>query len=389
MKHFLQNKLKGDPLIWGVVFLLSSLSILTVYSASSSLAYRQMHYNTEYYLFRQTMLIAGSFCAMWLAHHIDYRYYAPMAKGLLWISVPLLIITWKYGLKLNEASRWLHIPFVNKSFQPSDLAQLSLIVRLAHLLAKQQKKNMCCRFSWLPMLGWSGLISSLIALTNFSGAMLLFLTCLVLMYIGRIPIKYLIIVVLFGLLAGAGALAFGQRGGTAASRIDSFLKGNISFQTEQAYIAITTGGLTGKGPGNSTQRNFLPHPYSDFIYAILIEEYGLLGGIFVLLMYLILLYRAIQLLLTATSYYGGLLAVGVSLLIVFQALLNIAVSVGLGPVTGLPLPFVSMGGTSLLFSGVGVGILLSVSQGGIDKEFILLKQELSGIPYNRYKKKRA
>jgi len=388
IKQIIQNKFKGDAIIWGVVFILSIVSILTVYSASSSLAYRQMQYNTEYYLFRQTMLIIASLCAMWVAHRIDYRYYAPMAKGGLWISIPLLVITWKYGVKLNEASRWLHIPLVNKSFQPSDLAQLCLMIRLAHLLAKQQKKEMHFTLSWLPILGWSGLVSGLIALTNFSGAVLLFGTCLVLMYIGRIPIKHLMRVVCFGLLVGGTALVFGQRGGTALKRIENFWKGNLSFQSEQAYIAIATGGLTGKGPGNSTQRNFLPHPYSDFIYAILIEEYGLLGGIFVLLMYFILLYRSICLLATATSYYGSFLSVSISLLLVFQALLNMVVSVGLGPVTGLTLPFVSMGGTSLLFSGIGLGILLSTSQGPIDTEFLLLKQENSGIPYNKYKKSR-
>ena len=387
MQQWVQRRLKGDPIIWGTVFILSILSILTVYSASSSLAYRQMRYNTEYYLLRQAMLIGTSLCVMWLVHRIDYRYYASISRIALWISIPLLIITWKYGLKLNEASRWLNIPFINKSFQPSDLAQLALIIRLSHLLAKQQKSKMHFKVPWLPMLIWSGLISGLIALTNFSGAMLLFGTCLVLMYIGRVPPKYLLIIVLFGILAGSSALAFGQRGRTAAKRIRSFLKGDVSFQAEQAYIAIATGGLIGKGPGHSTQRNFLPHPYSDFIYAILIEEYGLIGGVFVLFLYLILLYRSVYLLSITTSYYGGFLAVGISLLLVFQALLNISVSIGIGPITGLPLPFVSMGGTSLLFSGIGLGIILSISQGTVDTELLDLKKELSGVRYNRYKGK--
>lgn len=387
MKRLIQEKLKGDPIIWGVVFLLASLSILTVYSASSSLAYRQMQNNTEYYLVRQTMLIGAGLGVMWLAHRIDYRYYAAIAKAALWISIPLLLVTWKYGLKLNEASRWLNIPLINKSFQPSDLAQLALIVRLAHMLAKKQKRIACFRSACLPMLTWSGLISGLIALTNFSGAILLFGTCLVLMFIGRIPIKYLFFIICVGTLVGGTALIWGERGGTAVKRMESFFRGDISFQAEQSYIAIATGGLTGKGPGNSTQRNFLPHPYSDFIYAILIEEYGLIGGILVLMLYLILFYRAVALLPTAASYYGGILAVGVSLLLVFQALLNISVAVGLGPVTGLPLPFVSMGGTSLLFTGIALGILLSISQGIIDKELLTLKKEMAGIRYNKYKRK--
>lgn len=388
MKDWILTRVKGDPIVWSVVFVLSMLSLLAVYSASSSLAYRQMHHNTEYYLVRQMVLIGGSIGAMWATHRIDYRYYATMSKVALWLSVPLLLLTWQYGLKLNEASRWLHIPLINKSFQPSDLAQLALLIRLAHMLAKQQTQVMRFR-SYLPMLAWSGLISALIALTNFSGAVLVFGTCLVLMYVGRIPIKYLCVIIFVGILAGGGALAIGQRRGTAVKRIELFLKGEVSFQVEQAYIAIATGGLTGKGPGNSTQRNFLPHPYSDFIYAILIEEYGLVGGIFVLLLYLIILYRAVCVLPEATSYYGGLLAMGIGLLLVFQALLNMAVAVGLGPVTGLPLPLVSMGGTSLLFSGIGLGILLSVSQGSIETEFLTLKHERSGVPYNSYKKSRV
>ncbi|MEF2228604.1 MAG: FtsW/RodA/SpoVE family cell cycle protein [Candidatus Cardinium sp.] len=386
MKQLIQAKLKGDPIIWGIALVLSNLSILTVYSASSSLAYRQMDHNTEYYLIRQTLLIGAGLAAMWLSHRIDYRYYATMAKVALWLSIPLLLVTWQYGVKLNEASRWLHIPLINKSFQPSDLAQLSLIIRMAHMLAKQQKNITCFRTACLPILTWSGVISGLIALTNFSSAMLLFGTCLVLMFIGRIPIKYLLMIICSGSLVAGGALLWGQRGGTAVKRIESFLKGDVSFQAEQAYIAIATGGLTGKGPGNSTQRNFLPHPYSDFIYAILIEEYGLIGGICVMVLYLLLLYRAIALLPTTTHYYGGLLATGISLLLVLQALLNMAIAVGLGPVTGLPLPFVSMGGTSLVFTGIALGILLSISQGEIDRELLTLKKEVAGIRYNKYKK---
>lgn len=386
MKQWVHTKLKGDPIIWGIVLLLSALSILTVYSASSALAYRQRQYNIEYYLLRQVSLIAGGLGMMWLLHRIDYRYYAAIAKFSLWISIPLLLITWKYGLKLNEASRWVNIPIINKSFQPSDLAQLALIVRLAQLLAKQKKNDAYA--GCYAMLGWSVLVSGLIALTNISGAILLFATCLVLMYIGNVSIRYLSVIVLFGLLVGAGALTIGQRGGTAFRRIENFLGGKCSFQTEQAYIAIATGGLFGKGPGNSTQRNFLPHPYSDFIYAILIEEYGLIGGILIMLLYLILLYRTIAVLPTAATYYGGILAIGLSLLLVFQAILNMAVAVGLGPVTGLPLPFVSMGGTSIVFTGITLGMLLSISQGIIDNEVLILKRKMAGMRFNSYKRQK-
>ncbi|AWN81415.1 MAG: FtsW/RodA/SpoVE family cell cycle protein [Candidatus Cardinium sp.] len=385
MHGLIKARLKGDPVIWGVAFLLSSLSMLTVYSAVSSLAYRQMHYNTEYYLLKQVILIGMGLSAMWLLHRVDYRYYATIAKAALWSSIPLLLLTWKYGLKLNEASRWLPIPLINKSFQPSDFAQLALIIQVSYHLAKQQKNITSLKITCLPMFVWIGLVSGLIALTNCSAAILLFGTCLVLMYIGRIPVKYLCIITLMGSLMGGGALCLGQRSKTAAKRIENFLKGETSFQVEQAYIAIATGGIMGKGPGKSSQRNFLPHPYSDFIYAILIEEYGLVGALFVMLLYLLLLYRAIVLLPTVANSYAGLLAIGVSLLLVFQALLNMAVAVGLGPVTGLPLPFVSMGGTSIVFTGIALGILLSISRGVIDPELAILQQEAAGIPCNRYK----
>ncbi len=358
--------LKGDPVIWAIALILAILSILAVYSAASSLAYRQMQGNTEYYLVKHTLLMLVSLGAMWAAHQIDYRYYAGLSKIALWASVPLLLLTWRYGLTLNEASRWLTIPLINKAFQPSDLAQLALIVNLANMLAKRQHQIHTLTEAWLPMLAWSGVICGLIALTNLSGALLLFATCMLLMYLGRLPLRYLALLSLLGLLAGSLAVYAGQRGSTALSRLKSFAQEELPFQTEQAYIAIATGGLYGKGPGNSQQRNFLPHPYSDFIYAILVEEYGLVGGVAVVLLYLTLLYRGIRHVTPDRRTYGGLLAAGLSFSLVLQAFVNMGVAVGLGPVTGLPLPFVSMGGTSLLFTGIALGIILSVSRGDID-----------------------
>ena len=387
LKQILKKNLKGDPIIWIVTFVLSSLSILTVYSASSSLAYRQMFYCTEHYLFKQFIFVCMGWVMMWLAHRIDYRYYAAIAKIVLWLSIPLLIITWKYGLKIHEASRWIRLPWINKSFQPSDIAQLALIVRLAYTLFKHQ--NHITSFSkavYLPMFVWCSMVCLLIALTNSSNALLLFIICLVLMYIGRVPISYLLIFVLSGCFVAGVALSFGQRKETVMKRVHSFFNGELSFQTKQAYIAIATGALTGKGPGNSTQRNFLPHPYSDFIYAILIEEYGLLGGGIVLLLYMIVFYRAIELVKGAKDYYGALLAVGIGLLFTFQALLNMAVAVGLVPVTGLPLPFVSMGGTSMVLSGISLGMLLSISQGTRGIGIANFKKSLSNVKYNQYKK---
>lgn len=382
--HPEHQRFKGDPVIWGISFSLAIISILAVYSATSSLAYRQMQGNTEYYLVKHSLLMLVSLGAMWATHQIDYRYYAGLSKLALWVSVPLLLLTWRYGVTLNEASRWLTIPVINKAFQPSDLAQLALIATLANMLAKRQRNIHEFQETIVPMLVWCGVICGLIALTNLSAALLLFLTCMLLMYIGRVPLQYLLWVGLTGLLAGGIAVSLGQRGGTALSRLKSFTQTELPFQTEQAYIAIATGGVYGKGPGNSQQRNFLPHPYSDFIYAILVEEYGLLGGTAVLLLYLLLLYRGIRNVSPEHRTYGGLLAAGLSFSLVLQAMVNMGVAVGLGPVTGLPLPFVSMGGTSLLFTGIAMGIILSVSRGDIDDSIDAL-QETTPARKNTYR----
>lgn len=382
--HQITEWFKGDPVIWGIMFFLAILSILVVYSAASSLAYRQMQGNTEYYLVKHSLLMFSSLGVMWMAHRIDYRYYAGLSRLALWVSVPLLLIAWRYGLTLNEASRWLTIPVLNKTFQPSDLAQLALIARLANMLAKQQHNIEDWQETLMPMLVWCGVICGLIALTNLSAAILLFFTCMLVMYLGRVPMRYLAMLTAIGSVTGSIAMQIGQRGETAISRIKAFSNNELSFQTEQSYIAIATGGLHGKGPGNSQQRNFLPHPYSDFIYAILVEEYGLVGGVAVVLLYLALLYRGIRNVSRSNRAYGGLLAAGLSFSLVLQAMVNMGVAVGLGPVTGLPLPFVSMGGTSLLFTGIAVGIILSVSRGDIDEDIDML-QDPTLARGNRYR----
>mmetsp|Transcript_4357 Transcript_4357/g.9843 ORF Transcript_4357/g.9843 Transcript_4357/m.9843 type:complete len:403 (-) Transcript_4357:2441-3649(-) len=381
---WLKRNLKGDPFLWVIMLVFAIVSILVVYSASSALAYRKMQGNTAYYLVRHSLLMLGSLGAMWVAHKIDYRYYAGLSKIALWISVPLLLLTWRYGLVLNEASRWLAIPVINKAFQPSDFAQLALITNLANRLAKQQHDNSSFQAIFSPILLWCGVICGLIALANLSSALLLFLTCVLLIFIGRMPIKCLVLFMGIGLLVSITVTYVGQRGVTALNRLKMFTQDVLPFQTEQAYIAIATGGLYGKGPGNSQQRNFLPHPYSDFIYAILVEEYGLLGGISVLLLYLALLYRGIRIASRSHRVYGSLLAAGLSFAVVLQAMVNIGVAVGLGPVTGLPLPFVSMGGTSLLFTGIAVGIILSVSRGDIDERVDTL-QEQGPVKRNKYR----
>lgn len=368
--------LKGDLTIWSIAFLLGLISILAVYSATSSLAYRQMHGNTEYYLLKHSLLVLCSFAAMWVVHNIDYRYFASFAKLGLWISVPLLIVTWRYGVKLNAASRWVALPIIGKSFQPSDMAQLALITYIAHYVTIRQKKIEDYKEGLLPILKWCIPICGLIALANVSAAMILFAVCMVILYVGRTPIRYLFIITSVAICIGAAFVFLGQRKHTVVSRIGSFVKGETPFQTQQSYVAIASGGLYGKGPGNSTQRNVLPHPYSDFIYAILVEEYGLVGAVFILLLYLSLLYRVVRITTRTNNIYRCLLAIGLGFSITFQAFINVAVSLGMGPVTGVTLPFVSMGGTSLIFTGLALGMILSAERGEIEDFSLIGKNKM-------------
>jgi cell division protein FtsW len=363
IKEWADKNLQGDRVIWAVVFALSLISILVVYSSIGTLAFKRSS-SPESYLIKHTFMVFLGLASMWFAHKIDYRYYSKISRLALWISVPLLIYTFTNGTTINDAARWITVPFINTSFQPSDFASLALIINLASMLSKKQQNIEDIKESLIPMLIWCGVICGLIALTNLSTAMLLFATCMLVMFIGRVPVKYLAMLVLVGLLAGAVALKFGVRGETAKNRILSFVQGTeLPFQAKHGMIAVATGGLFGKGPGNSEQRNILPHPYSDFVYAIVIEEYGLIGGAIVLILYLVLLHRGMKAAYNSERAFGGLLSAGLSFDLVCQAMVNMGVVVGLGPITGQPLPLISMGGTAMVFTGLSVGIILSVSRG--------------------------
>ena len=363
--NWLQRNLKGDPILWAIVVIFSLISIAVVYSATGTLAYKKLDGNTEAFLLKHTSLILLGLGCMWLAHRIDYRYYSRLALYAMLLSVPLLLFTYLLGGETNGASRWLTIPVINQTFQPSDLAKLALISHLASMLSRRQQNVSDFKTTLLPVMLWVGLICGLIILSNASTALLLFATCLLLMFIGRVPLKQMAVMVAIGVVVGGVGLVAGQRWKTFQSRIESFTDKSkpVPFQLEHAYIAEATGGLFGKGPGNSTERNIMPHPYSDFIYAIIIEEYGLVGGTVVLLLYLAFLYRGLKTVMNSYGAFGGLLSAGLSFSLVLQALVNMGVAVGLGPITGLPLPLLSMGGTSLIFTGISVGIILAVSRG--------------------------
>lgn len=369
MRFNLQN-IKGDKVIWMVVILLSALSVLAVYSSSSSLAYRTQAGNTEHYLLRHAVILAGGLMLMYLTHRIPYRIFARISVIGMILVVPLLVVTLFLGASLNEASRWLMLPVVNITFQTSDLAKLVLVIFTARMIVRRQEFIHDFKEGFLPILIPVLLVTALILPANFSTAAMLFLTCTILMFVGKAHLKHLfalggIAVVALGLLVVILLNSADQgRLGTWKARIENFWSGEEedNFQVEQAKIAIATGGVVGKAPGNSSQRNFLPHPYSDFIYAIIVEEYGLIGGILVVLLYLILLFRGIRITLKSPSLFGGLVAFGLTFSIVIQAMVNMAVAVNLFPVTGQPLPLVSMGGTSILFTSMSLGIILSISR---------------------------
>ncbi|HEY9006591.1 FtsW/RodA/SpoVE family cell cycle protein [Ohtaekwangia sp.] len=368
IKEWADRNLQGDKVIWAVVFALSTISILVVYSSIGTLAYKRA-ISPEWILIKHTFTVLAGLAAMWFAHRVDYRYYSKISKVALWISIPLLIYTFTNGVSLNDAARWISIPIVG-SFQPSDFASLALIVNLASMLSKRQQNIDDIKESLIPILFWCGVICGLIALTNLSTAVLLLITCMLIMFIGRVPTKYLAMLIFVGALFGALAIKFGVRGETAKHRIESFIKGTeLPFQAQHARIAVATGGILGKGPGNSDERNILPHPYSDFVYAIVIEEYGMIGGIVVLALYLMLLHRGMKASYNSERAFGGLLSAGLCFDLVCQAMVNMGVVVGLGPITGQPLPLISMGGTSMVFTGLSIGIVLSVSRGEQDQHW--------------------
>lgn len=370
MQSFL-SKIKGDKVIWAVVFLLSLVSFLAVYSSTGTLAYKYHGGNTEYYMLKHAIILLFGLLLMYFAHLLKYTYYSRIFQIALYIAVPLLLITLIFGLNLNEAKRVLPLPF-NLTFQTSDLAKVTLIIYLARMLTKKQEQIKDFKSAFVPLMLPVLIVTGLIFPANFSTAALLFVTSLVLIFIGRVKVPYIMgmigigIVVLSITIAIMYVLPSEKQGrlGTWKNRITSFIDGDNqeNYQVEQAKIAIATGGVIGKMPGNSTQRNFLPHPYSDFIFAIIVEEYGAIGGAFIVLLYLILFFRAVKIVTRIPGTFGAFLSIGVAFSLVFQAMINMGVAVNLLPVTGQPLPLISMGGTSLWFTSLAIGIILSVSK---------------------------
>ncbi len=345
-------------------------SLLSVYSASGTLAYKYQGGNTSYYFLRHFFFVFLGLIIIYITHLLPHRYYWGLSPLLLILSIPLLLATLVLGESINHASRWLTLPIIGISFQTSDLAKFALIMYVARFLSQRQKTIKDFKTSFIPIILPIFLITLLILPANFSTASILFGTCLILLFIGRIRVMYIFgaiatILVAFSIFILI-AMQFPDtfRVKTWEKRIENYISDDRknNYQVEQSKIAIATGGILGKFPGNSTQRNFLPHPYSDFIYAIIIEEYGLLGGILILALYLFLFFRAGIIVKESRRTFPAFLAMGLTISLVFQALTNMAVAVNLIPVTGQPLPFISMGGTSLLFTSVAFGIIIGVSR---------------------------
>ncbi len=364
--------LRGDRTIWFIVFALVLFSMLVVYSTAG-----------WHYLFKHSIKILIGIFSMYIVHNIKFKYFSKLGQLTYFLSLGLLVLVFIIGVSINGASRWLTI--AGLQFQPSDIAKLAVLLFIARNLSKY--RHLLHNFKdlfWyilMPLI----IICILILPNNFSTAALVFINGLVLMFIGRVKIKFILFTLITSFMLALSIYLFAKytdipskiipRSATWVSRIDSFLfkkEGSIQttdFQQTQALVAIQNGGIQGVGPGKSIQRNILPYSSSDFIFAIIIEEYGVIGGGVVIFLYLILLFRAVKLALSTASVFGSLVALGLMFSMVFQALINMLVSVEVLPVTGQTLPLISMGGTSIVFTCISMGIILSISRDSSDRDY--------------------
>lgn len=390
MRSQLVYRTRGDKYIWGIVVVLSLISILVVYSATGSLAYKTYKGNANVYLFKQLSFTVIGLIGIYILHRINYTFFSRVATLLYYISIPLLLYTLVFGAKINEGSRWIKLPIIHLTVQTSDFAKLALFMYVSKLLSKKQAVIKDFKKGFLPIVLPVFVICALIFPANLSNALLTGATSLLLMFIGRVSFKHILLTIIVALIPigfivtvamftydgkvkeditkpiAAEKIKSVGRVGTWIKRVQDFMYADeleTPYQVQQAKIAIANGGiLVGLGPGNSQQRNFLPQAYNDFIYSIIIEEYGLLGGAFIIFIYMIFLFRCISIFRRCPYAFGAFLALGLSFTLVIQALANMAVNVNIVPVTGVTLPLVSMGGSSFLFTCAAIGIVLSVAR---------------------------
>ncbi len=363
-------KFRGDTYIWFAIICLSLLGLMAVYSATGSLAFRKQDGNTEYYLFKHALFLFGGFFLMYFFHLLDYKYFSRISQFAVIIALPLLLATLIFGNDHNNAKRT--ITLLGITFQASDFAKFAIIMFIARYLSKKQEEMN----SWKgfgAILAWICGICFLIMPENLSTSLVLFFTCYLLLFIGNARLKHLLLlgcsfaiiglIAFFTLLKAPDSMLPG-RAATWKARLENFTGKDSTeeFQTVQSKIAVINGGFFGKGPGKGEQSAYLPEAYSDYIFATIIEEYGLFGAIVSIFLYLLILYRTIRIVLKSPKAFGALLALGLAFSLVLQALIHMAVATSLFPVTGLTLPLISNGGTSLLFTTAAFGILLSVSR---------------------------
>jgi cell division protein FtsW len=401
----LLSKTRGDKVIWALVILLTLVSLLAVYSATNSLAYKNFKGNTEVYLFKQVAFIIGGILVIYFAHLVNYTLYSRIASILFLLAIPLLVYTLFFGVSMNEGSRWIKLPLINLTMQTSDLAKLALFMYLARLISKKQDVIKDFKKGFLPVITPVVITCMLIAPANLSTALLLGASCLMMLFIGRargkhillviglalVPIVFLIVAAVMRHQSGNDEITVVKktsagvftRVDTWIGRVENFIYGGRDagddemYQVNQAKIAIAKGGIMGVGPGNSTTRDYLPQAYNDFIFAIIMEEYGFIGGAFIVFIYLVFLYRCIRIFKRCPYAFGAFLALGLSFTLAIQAIANMAVTVNLFPVTGVTLPLVSMGGTSFIFTCLAIGIILSVAR-NVEQAEGKMKESLVG-----------
>ncbi len=377
-------KIQGDRVIWVIAIIFLVFSLLVVYSSTGLLGFKIG--NTEYFLVKQIFIVTFGLMLMYIVHLFNFKYFSRIAQLMLFIAIPLLILTMIFAPNENESFRNLRINVAGHSlsFQPFDFAKLALIMFIARYLAKNKDESIDPRISFLTIILPILVVCGLILRSNLSTAAILFFVSFILLYVGKVRMKYLMTFMgigagFFVILITISLFSDGllPRVETWTNRIDGFVgseKTEELYQVKQSKIAIATGGLIGKMPGNSTQRNFLPQPYNDYVYSIIVEEYGILGGITIIFLYMILFFRSIKIARKCELKFGSYLVFGISFLMVLQALINMGVAVDLLPVTGQTLPFLSMGGTSLWFTCIGLGIILSVSKN--------IKEQVEVVPAN-------
>lgn len=372
MREFFEKYFKGDRVIWFVVLALSVFGVLAVYSSMGSLAYSKGT-SAEYYLTKHIALLFFGLFTMWLTHLINIQYFSRIAQLMLFAAFPLLCYTLFFGVEINEARRWIALPGIGLTVQTSDFAKLALIAYVARFMAKRQGEVHDFKKTLLPILGVILAVCLLIFPEDFSTSAVLFVTSMLVLFLGRIPLKQIGVLVAIGVFVLGGLFAYVMntdvqfgRIATMKSRIEAFSSDTDdggTFQSRQAKIAVARGGFMGQGPGRSRQKNILPSPYADFIYAIIIEEYGsVLGGLSLVVLYMLLLYRAFRIVMRTENSLAALMSIGLAFSLVVQALINMGVAVNILPVTGLALPIVSRGGTSILFTSIAFGIILSASR---------------------------